>query len=289
LPQALRIGVISSGPLEFATIQAACTDAGHRTVAYFYGRSLRSGGPNLSDAAETAAAIVDALPPGTDFLLPGTMDGLALALESHRVDLVIVFGFAWKIPRAVLAVPRLGVLNVHVSMLPKYRGPAPLLWAIRNGDPTGGVTVHWMDEDFDTGNVLAQKDGIPLADDITWTNYCDDAMPVVYDLLRESLDLAADGHPGVPQDSESASYAGFMEDDFSVIRWSHAARDIHNQVRTFRYMRSAAYPLARTEDGEWLHVIRTSLDAGHGPPVMCGDGRPIWLLETEPGQPPGSG
>jgi methionyl-tRNA formyltransferase len=283
LPQPLRIGVISSGPTEFATIHAACTDAGHLPVAYVYGRSLRSGGPNLSEAAETAAEILGAVPPGMDFLLPGSMDGLALALESYRLDLVIVFGFAWKIPPAVLAIPRLGMMNVHVSMLPKYRGPAPLLWAIRNGDRTGGVTVHWMDEDFDTGNILAQQDGIPLADDITWKNYCDVAMPVIRGLLRKSLELAAAGCTGEPQDEDAATYAGFMEEDFTCINWSHSARDIHNQVRTHRYMRSALHPLARMDGGERLHIIRTSLEPGDGPEVVCGDGRSVWLLEYEPG------
>ena len=274
--------MISSGPTEFATIHAACADAGHLPVAYFYGRSLRSGGPNLSDAAGTAAEILDAVPPGMDLLLPGSMAGLALALASYHLDLVIVFGFAWKIPQAVLAIPRLGVMNVHVSMLPKYRGPAPLLWAIRNGDTTGGVTVHWMDENFDTGNILAQQDGIPLADDITWRNYCDVAMPVTYKLLRKSLDLAAGGHPGEPQDGDAATYAGFMDDDFSIINWSHSARDIHNQVRTHRYMRSNVHPIGRIDGGEWLHIIRTSLESGDGPQIVCGDGRSLWLLESEP-------
>lgn len=288
MPEALRIGVISSGPAEFATIHAACAAAGHLPVAYVYGRSLRSGGPNLSDAAEATAEILDAVPPGMDLLLPGSMDGLALALACYHLDLVIVFGFAWKIPQDVLAIPRLGVMNIHVSMLPKYRGPAPLLWAIRNGDTTGGVTVHWMDEDFDTGNVLAQQDGIPLADDITWKNYCDDAMPVIYNVLRRSLDLAAGGYAGEPQDPVAATHAGFMEDDFSVINWSHSASDIHNQVRTHRYMRSTIHPLARVEGGEWLHVIRTSLESADVPEIVCGDGRSLWLLQTEPGQPPES-
>lgn len=182
----LRIAVISSGPDEFATIHAACTQAGHLPVAYLYGRSLRSGGPTFPDAGETTTAILSALPPSMDLTLPGNMAGLARALESYRVDLLIVFGFAWKLPTSVLAIPRLGAINIHVSMLPQYRGPAPLLWAIRNGDRTGGVTVHWMDEGFDTGNVLAQQDGIPLADGITWAAYCDEAMPVVHSLLTKS-------------------------------------------------------------------------------------------------------
>ncbi|GAB2521048.1 methionyl-tRNA formyltransferase [Nocardiopsis aegyptia] len=281
----LRIGVISSGPAEFSTIHAACTDSGHHPVAYFYGRSLRSGGPNLDDASETAASILASTPQGMDLIFPGSVDGLALALESYRVDLVIVFGFAWKLPRSVLEIPQLGVINVHVSMLPKYRGPAPLLWAIRNGDPTGGITVHRMDEDFDTGNILAQQDGIPLADDISWASYCTVAMPVVYDLIRTSLDRVVAGHAGEPQNDSEASYAGFLEDEFSIICWSDDARTIHHQVRTHRFMRSPSHPIAKVGD-TWLHVMRTSLEPAEGLLVTCGDGKPLWITESEEGAPP---
>lgn len=275
----LRICVISSGPDEFSTVHAACSDSGHHPVAYFYGRSLRSRGPNLGDAGETTGAILDAVPPGMDLLLPGSIEGLALALEGYRPDLLIVFGFAWKLPRSVLDIPRHGVINVHVSMLPEYRGPAPLLWAIRSGDRTGGITVHRMDEDFDTGNVLAQKGGIPLADDISWANYCTDAMPVTYELLRTALARAAAGDPGEPQDHAEACYAGFMEEGFSRVRWTDDARTIHNQVRTHRFMRSPGSPVAEV-DSHRLVVKRTSLEPADGPRVVCGDGEPLWITES---------
>lgn len=281
----LRIGVISSGPVEFSTIRAACIESGHLPVAYFYGRSLRSRGPNLDDAGETTASILNDIPRGMDLLLPGSVDGLALALESYRPDLLVVFGFAWKLPPSVLEIPRLGALNIHVSMLPSYRGPAPLLWAIRNGDASGGITVHRMDSDFDTGNILAQQDGIPLADDLSWATYCVEAMPVVHTLLREALRRAAAGHAGEPQDDSAASYAGFMEPEFSVIRWSESAHTIHHQVRTHRFMRSPDRPTAKVGD-DWLHVIRTSLEPTDGLPVTCGDGRPLWITESAPGRPP---
>ncbi|UED86593.1 methionyl-tRNA formyltransferase [Streptomyces profundus] len=285
MSEQLRIGVISSGPDEFATIHAACVDKGHLPVVYLYGRSLRSGGPNLDDAGATTTAILDALPQGMDLLLPGTMDGLARSLRSHRVDLLVVFGFAWKLPPSVLEIPRLGVLNIHVAMLPRYRGPAPLLWAIRNGDATGGVTVHWMDEEFDTGNILAQQGGILLADDITWQNYCVSALPVVRRLLGESLDLAVAGDPGRPQDDAEGSYAGFMEPEFAVVDWSHSARAIHHQVRTHRYMRSSHHPVAML-DGGWRRVVRTSLSPSEGVLVRCGDGSPLWIVESEPAPAP---
>ncbi|SIO90383.1 Methionyl-tRNA formyltransferase [Nocardiopsis sp. JB363] len=73
--------MISSGPDEFATIHAACADSGHRPVAYFYGRSLRSDGPNLDDAGEMTASILNAVPRGMDLLLPGNIEGLALTLS----------------------------------------------------------------------------------------------------------------------------------------------------------------------------------------------------------------
>jgi methionyl-tRNA formyltransferase len=281
--QALRIGVISSGPDEFRTIHAACEEAGHTPVAYFYARSPRPRTANLPDAEQTTAAILSALPPGMDFLLPGSTQGLALLLSGYRPDLLIVFGFGWKLPKPVLQIPRLGALNIHVSMLPKYRGPAPLLWAIRNGDPVGGVTVHRMDEGFDTGNIIAQQDGIPLVDDITWARYCAEAMPVIHRLLKKSLGLVADGYRGTPQDHTASTYAGFMEEEFSTIDWSRNAREIHNQVRTHRYMRSPDHPVAKIGNN-WIRVIRTSTPPADGLEVPCADG-PLWILESEPVNP----
>lgn len=275
----LRICVISSGPDEFATIHAACADSGHRPVAYFYGRSLRSDGPNLDDAGEMTASILNAVPRGMDLLLPGNIEGLALTLEGYRPDLLIVFGFAWKLPRSVLDIPRLGAINVHVSMLPEYRGPAPLLWAIRNGDPTAGITIHRMDEDFDTGDILAQRDGLPLADDISWQTYCVEAMPATYELLRTALARVVAGEPGEPQDHVAASHAGFMEEEFAFIRWSDDARTVHDQVRTHRFMRSPDRPVAEV-DGKRLHVKRTSLEPAEGIRVVCGDGKPLWITES---------
>ena len=284
VPEALRIAIISSGPDEFTTIHTACTDVGHLPVAYFYGRSPRPGTANLPDAEQATAAILNAVPPGMDLLLPGNLQGLAQALAGYRPDLLIVFGFGWKLPKSVLEIPRLGAINIHVSMLPKYRGPAPMLWAIRNGDPTGGVTIHWMDEGFDTGNIIAQQDGIPLDDDITWQRYCTHAMPVIHTLLMKSLSLVVNGYRGTPQDESASSYAGFMEDEFSIIDWSKSAQEIHNQVRTHRYMRSPDYPLAKVS-GDWMRIRRTSLTPTSGLQVQCGDG-PIWVVDFDAVHPP---
>jgi hypothetical protein len=151
VPDPMRVALATFGVDEFAVLHATCVDSGHVPVVYVNCRSMK---PNSSTDADSAAAIgriVEALPPGIDLLLPGNAAGLADGLAGYRLDLLIVYGFNWKLPAAVLDTPRHGVLNVHTSMLPKYRGPAPVLWAIRNGDPETGLTIHRMDERFDTG------------------------------------------------------------------------------------------------------------------------------------------
>ncbi|MFL5311282.1 MAG: methionyl-tRNA formyltransferase, partial [Myxococcales bacterium] len=136
-------------------------------IAYMMSRSLRPRRRPEPGDIDAASRVLASLPPGMDLLLPGSARDLGDTLVGYRPDLMVVFGFNWRLPREVLDLPRFGVLNVHQSALPRYRGPAPVLWAIRNGDPTIGVTVHRMDEGFDTGPVMEQVDDVPLPEDAT--------------------------------------------------------------------------------------------------------------------------
>src|SRR5262249_29359410 len=159
--------------------------------------------------------------------LPGTAEGLAEAIAGYRLDLLVVYGFNWKLPAAVLDATRFGAVNVHSSLLPKYRGPAPVLWAIRNGDAEIGLTIHRMDERFDTGPILAQRGGIPLDEEVTPQRLWTRVRPVLADLLTAALDQVATNAPGVPQGDAGASYAGFVEPEFSVVDWSRTACAVH--------------------------------------------------------------
>src|SRR5215210_2175981 len=91
-----------------------------------------------------------------------TPERWAAMLAPLRPDLIISRSFPWRIPADVLALPRLGAINGHPALLPKYRGPNPLRWALRNGDTELGYTVHWTTSDFDTGSIL-RKDASRLA------------------------------------------------------------------------------------------------------------------------------
>lgn len=276
----MRVVLATFGVDEFAALHAACVDAGHVPVAYVYCRSMRPNSCTEAQAAALAGRIIEALPPGMDLLLPGTAEGLASALAGYRLDLLVVYGFNWKVPASVLGTPRFGVVNIHTSLLPRYRGPAPVLWAIRNGDPEIGVTIHRMDERFDAGPVLVQRGGIPLDADVTPQRLWSRIRPVIRDLVVAALDMVASGNPGLLQDDSGASWAGFIEPEFSVVDWSRSAREVHNQVRMFAFMGRDHAPVAQV-DGRWLAVLRTRLEPTDGIRVECADA-PIWIVESEP-------
>jgi methionyl-tRNA formyltransferase len=276
----MHVALAMFGVEEFALLHATCLEAGHLPVAYVNCRSMT---PNCSTDADGAAAvsrIVEALPPGMDLLLPGTAEGLVAGLTGYQLDLLVVYGFNWRLPASVLGVPRFGVLNVHTSLLPRYRGPAPVLWAIRNGDSEVGLTIHRMDERFDAGPILTQRGGIALDEDVTPQRLWERLRPVLHDQLAAALDMVTREVPGVPQDDALASSAGFIEPEFSLIDWTRPAREIHNQVRMFAFMGRDHAPVAIV-DGQRVRVFRTRLEAADGIRVECGDA-PIWVEESTP-------
>lgn len=279
-----RVALVSFRSDLFAALHAGSRLGGHEPVLYISGRSARPKGDSYPNMGEKVDNILEGIPPEVDLLLPGDVDGLANALRGYRIDVAVVFGLSWKLPPAVLDVPRLGIVNVHPSALPKYRGPASVQWAIRNGDTHLGVTVHRMDNKIDTGNIIAQHDGIHLPEFITYDQLWDQITPSVEITLGKALDLVADGFPGMPQDEKAATRAPLMEPDFSYIDWSQPAHVIHNQVRTFYYGAGIPGPFAEI-DGSWMRIIRTRLEPGDGTRVECSD-RPIWIVEAEAAQPP---
>jgi hypothetical protein len=127
----MRVALVSSGVEEFAVLHETCAAAGHHPVAYALSRSMRPRSPLDPGAGATIGQIAESMPPEMDLLLPGSAEGLGQAFAGYRLDLAVVYGFSWKLPLEVLNTPRFGVINIHSSLLPRYRGPAPVLWAIR--------------------------------------------------------------------------------------------------------------------------------------------------------------
>jgi folate-dependent phosphoribosylglycinamide formyltransferase PurN len=123
-------------------------------------------------------------------------------------DLIVMAAFTRILKRPLIQAPRLGCVNVHPSLLPRYRGPSPYYWVLANREATSGITVHSVDEGIDTGNVILQR-ALALRPGETERTLEARASAVAADLLTEALALIAAGRaPSIPQDEAQASYYG---------------------------------------------------------------------------------
>jgi methionyl-tRNA formyltransferase len=181
-----------------------------------------------------------------------------------KPDLIIVVAFGQILPKALLDIPPKGCINVHASLLPRYRGAAPLNWCIINGETETGVTTMLMDPGLDTGPMLLRSaTTIDGNEDIISLH---DRMSVIgAELLAKTLDsLKADTVSPQQQDDTLSCYAPMLKKEDGLINWHREASAIHNQVRGL-----AAWPGAYTcMDGRMLKVYRTRVGNGTGLPGL---------------------
>jgi methionyl-tRNA formyltransferase len=153
-----------------------------------------------------------------------------LALQS---DLIIVVAYGQILPPAILDLPRHGCLNVHTSLLPKYRGAAPIQWAIANGDTETGVTIMKMDAGLDTGPIVSQRQTPILPADDSATLH-DRLALLGAELLAQTIpDYVAGKIQPVPQPAAGASHAAKIKKEDGRIDWNQPARTIRNRLRAF--------------------------------------------------------
>lgn len=226
--------------------------------------------------------LVREAPSELDILIPSSRAAIAPLLRGYEADLLLCLGFPWKIPPDALAVPRLGAVNTHPSLLPHYRGPNPVAWAIRNGEQEIGFTFHRMDADLDTGPILAQAP-IPVGDEHSWDELEPKLVPVIGGLLGRALERVEAGDPGDPQPG-AGSYYSFFQPDYVRIDWMKPSAEIERQVRAWRFASRRdgfEHGALAERDGEEVRVLRVSSEPGRGRAVETGDGK-LWILETEP-------
>jgi methionyl-tRNA formyltransferase len=255
---------------------AALRDAGHNPVALLTIRDTdgRYGGFDL-------AGMLDSLPAELDILMPARRSSIAPLLESVQPDLAVCMGFPWKVPADALAVPPLGWLNGHPSLLPHHRGPVPVAWTIRAGEDQFGVTFHRMDPELDTGPILAQKT-VPVGELCEPDELYGRMGPIVIEVLGEALANLAAGAEGVPQDG--GDYQGFFGDEDAQLDFSRPAAEVHRLIWAWRYTIAAGelHGALAELDGGTVRVLASSLtEVEDAVRVDCADG-PIWLVKTEP-------
>ena len=220
-------------------------------------------------------------------------DGEALAiLQRLRPDLIAVAAYGKILPVDILELPPLGCVNVHSSLLPRYRGAAPINWAILNGEDETGVTIQRMAEGIDTGDILAQaRTAIEINENAAQLTAR--LARLGAELLLETVrQLEAGSARATPQDESQASHAPMLSKELSPMDWGKTARQLHDQVRGLYPWPSAVAVL----DGIRCKMIRTSLleeetDQQPGTVlradkkglwVSCGDGRVLEILELQP-------
>lgn len=241
------------------------TALGHEVPAVIVGRPF-------SDAADAYIAAA----PSADVVFATSKRSIAPLLRAYQADVGLCTGFPWLVPQEAIDVPRLGIVNGHPTLLPKGRGPHPWAWAIRTGETEIGLTYHYMDATFDTGNVLAQK-AIPIAADDTEETLIPRFQAAAQELLPEVFAKLEAGDPGVPQ--VGGEYQQDFEAEYAVVDLSQPAADVHRQVRAWSFM-PERHRVGPVLDGRRL--VRTSLVAVEGAEqVDCADG-PLWVVESVP-------
>jgi methionyl-tRNA formyltransferase len=258
-------------------------DLGHDPVAVL---SARPDDERVTDfRAEQFIGLVARTAPGLDVLFPASKHAIERLLRAYEPDLVLCWGYPWKIPAEALAVPRLGAINQHPALLPRHRGPVPLAWTLRSGDTEFGLTWHRMDAELDTGPILAQTT-VPVLDEETTIEEIGPRLgAAALSLLPRVLERVAAGDPGEPQSEEGASWAGHFGEDYADVDLSRTAREVHNQVRAWRLtfeLSNVVGPVVDL-DGARVRLLRSSL-VEHPDAVArleCADA-PLWILAHEP-------
>lgn len=188
-------------------------------------------------------------------------------LKALEPELIVVVAFGQFLPKDILQMPKYGCINVHASLLPKYRGAAPIHYAIMNGEKQSGVTIMMMDEGMDTGDMLA-KTVTNISDDMTMGVLHDQLKIAGAKLLLEVVEGLGKGTiKAIPQNNAEATYASLLDKKIEQIEWKNTAQEIHNKVRGLN-----PWPGAHTllPDGRSLKIWQTKVVSKEFPDAKPG-------------------
>lgn len=288
-----RIVLLTVAPAVAHDFTLSLRAQGHDVVALVVPAGIRGLRPlDMAGWAELGR-LFESAPPSLDVLLVSQRAHLTSRLAALKPDLLLCFFFPWKLPPDALALAPLGAVNVHPSLLPCYRGPCPLGWALREDARDVGLTFHRMDASFDTGPVLAQGT-FPLRDEDTEEVIFEKLMLASRQLLPGVMERVSRGDRGEPQVEADATFAPFFDRAYRDIDWRDPARAVHLKVRACRFAawRDGNGDARARLQGRWMQVRRTRTWRGEDPRavpgtllarqgdellVQCGDA-PLWVV-----------
>jgi len=258
---------------------------GHEIVAV-YSRAPKPGGRRGLELQPTPVAR-EAERLGAPVLTPKSLRDTAAqdAFRAHGADAAVVVAYGLILPKAILEAPRLGCFNVHASLLPRWRGAAPINRAVMAGDTESGVTIMQMDEGLDTG-AMAMAERVAIGPDMTAGDLHDALARLGADLMARALAAAERGSLALtPQPDAGVTYAEKISKEETRIDWSRPANEVHNHIRGL-----SPFPGAWCEiNGGRVKVLRSTMAAGSGGPgtvlddrlaIACGSGA-VRLIQVQ--------
>ncbi len=284
----MRVAFFGSSSFSLPSMLALASSTRHQLVGVAAQPDRPSGRNRQVQRGVIHQAAVDA---GIPVITPekiGDPEPMAV-LSTWQPDAIAVASFGQYIPSRVLALPPRGVINVHPSLLPRYRGAAPLQWSIAEGETISGVTIFYVDRKMDAGNIILQEVHPILADE-TAAALSERFASIGAALMVRALDMMEEGTaPSIPQNDELATYAPKIAKADGLIDWSRPAHVILNRLRGFQPWPGGYF----VHGGQTIKVWRAELVdgtgtpgevleiKGNGPVVMTGEGA-LRLLEIQP-------
>jgi len=254
------MNIVFLGTAEFAVpALQALLDARH-AVDLVLTQPDRPAGRAL--ALRSSAVKMKALEHDLSVLQPASLksEDVVAAIAAHTPDALVVAAYGLMIPRNVLDVARLGGINIHASLLPRWRGAAPIQRAILAGDAVTGVTMMSMDAGLDTGAILLQR-SVPIGDDDTAKSLHDRLANLGAEMIVETLAAPLVSRP---QDEAEATYAQKIDKRDAVIDWKESAASIMRKIRAFNPAPGASSAFRGAQIKIWRAAIENGISASPG-------------------------
>ena len=263
--------------------------AGHEVVGVFTNPDRpKNRGMKMLPSPVKAAALEAGLP----VFQPKTLreDGVLKTLTELAPELIVVAAYGQILPKTILELPRYGCINVHSSLLPKYRGAAPINWAVVNGEKETGVTIMYMAQGLDTGDIISQRSTPIGAEEDAEALYTRLAA-LGGELLTETVEqIAAGTAQRTPQDDAQHSYAPMLSRALSPIDWNRSAQAIHDQIRGLVPWPATTFELEGKTFKAYASRVGNSTEKAPGTLIggdnegiwfVCGDGKELCLTEIQ--------
>jgi methionyl-tRNA formyltransferase len=287
----MSLHLIFMGTPDFAVPTLLALAAARHEIAAVYTRAAKPAGRGME--LQPAPVEREARRLGLPVLTPATLKSAEAqaVFSAHKADAAVVVAYGLILPKAILDVPRLGCFNVHASLLPRWRGAAPINRAIMAGDNESGVTIMQMDEGLDNG-AMAIAEQVTIGADMTAGDLHDALAPLGADLMLRALAAAERGTLALtPQAEAGVTYAAKISKTETRIDWTKPCSQVHDHIRGLSPFPGAWFEI----DGVRVKALRSTKAAGKAAPgivlddkltIACGDGAIRLSLVQRAGKQP---